>query len=130
MEASGNRPEAEQYHILLVEDDDVLRRLFAKALRSQGYHVEEGSTGWEAVEAIERRCPDLLVADLVLPGPNGQELARACRDRCPDTILVFISGYTEEELHDLDITQVVFLPKPVPPRELIQTVGRLLERKA
>lgn len=116
--------------ILLVEDDDALRRLFATALRTEGYEVEEASTGDEAVAAFDRTCPDLLLSDLVLPGPNGQELASICRNRCPETILVFMSGYTAEELHDLDITQVVFIPKPISPRDLLTTLERLFERRA
>jgi CheY-like chemotaxis protein len=111
--------------ILLVEDDNALRRLFAGVLRSGGYVVEEASTGDEAVAALDRQCPDLLLSDLVLPGPNGQELASLCQARCPDTILVFMSGYTAEELHDLAITQVVFIPKPISPRDLLSTLERL-----
>jgi CheY-like chemotaxis protein len=111
--------------ILLVEDDNALRRLFAEVLRSRGYAVEEASTGDEALAALDRQCPDLLLSDLVLPGPNGQELASLCRARCPDTILVFMSGYTAEELHDLAITQVVFIPKPISPRDLLSTLERL-----
>lgn len=111
--------------ILLVEDDDALRRLFTTALLSEGYMVEAASTGDEAVDAFTRQCPDLLLSDLVLPGPNGEELARLCRERCPDTILVFMSGYSAEELHQLDITQVVFIPKPIQPRDLLATLNRL-----
>jgi CheY-like chemotaxis protein len=114
------------WRILLVEDDDALRRLFAGVLRSRGHDVEEASTGDEAVAALDRHCPDLLLSDLVLPGPNGQELASLCRARCPDTILVFMSGYTAEELHDLAITQVVFIPKPIAPGDLLSTLERLL----
>jgi CheY-like chemotaxis protein len=111
--------------ILLVEDDNALRRLFAEVLRSRGYAVEQASTGDEALAALDRQCPDLLLSDLVLPGPNGQELASLCRARCPDTILVFMSGYTAEELHDLAITQVVFIPKPISPGDLLSTLERL-----
>jgi CheY-like chemotaxis protein len=113
-----------------VEDDDALRRLFAGVLRSNGYVVEEASTGDEAVAAFDRQCPDLLLSDLVLPGPNGQELASLCRARCPEAILVFMSGYTAEELHDLAITQVVFIPKPISPVELVATLERLFARRA
>jgi CheY-like chemotaxis protein len=119
---------ASNHNILLVEDDGPLRRFFAKVLRARGYEVEEASTGWEAMDAFERRCPDLLLADLVIPGPNGQELASACRERCPDTVLVFMSGYSAEELQELDITQVVFLPKPLSAESLLQTIARLLGR--
>jgi two-component system, cell cycle sensor histidine kinase and response regulator CckA len=115
--------------ILLVEDDEALRRLFAGVLRSRGYVVEEASTGDEAVAAFDRQCPDLLLSDLVLPGPNGQELASLCRAKCPEAILVFMSGYTPQELHELAITQVVFIPKPISPVDLAGTLERLLERR-
>jgi CheY-like chemotaxis protein len=127
MEAVGSGPAGAQApRVLVVEDEHELRRLLVRALSGAGYRVEEASTGWEAVDVFDRDCPDLLLADLVLPGPNGQELANLCRERCPDTLLVFMSGYSEDELHDLDITQVVFLPKPVLPGEIVRTVNRLL----
>lgn len=113
--------------ILLVEDDSPVRVTLRKVLVQAGYEVEEAATGEEAVEAFERDCPDLLLSDLVLPPPNGQELANLCRARCPDTIIVFISGYSEDELHDLDIKQVVFLPKPLEAEKLLKTIGRLLD---
>lgn len=113
-------------NILLVEDDGVVRRTLRALLTRAGYEIEEAATGAEAVAAFGRRCPDLLLSDLVLPAPNGQELANLCRSQCPDTIIVFMSGYSEDELHDLDIKQVVFLPKPLEPQKLLRTVGRLL----
>ena len=62
----------------------------------------------------------------MIPPPNGQQLAALCREHCPDMLLVFISGYSEEELHDLEIKQVVFLPKPIEVDELRETIARLL----
>ena len=112
--------------ILLVDDDPGVRLVLGKALRKAGYVVEEAENGEEALEAIERRCPDLLVSDLVIPPPDGQRLAAQCRERCPHTPLIFISGYSEDELHDLDIKQVVFLPKPIEVAGLVKAVGRLL----
>ena len=116
----------EAAHILLVDDDPAGRLTLGKALREVGYDVEEAADGEQALEAVERRCPDLLLSDLVIPPPNGQQLAALCREHCPDMLLVFISGYSEEELHDLDIKQVVFLPKPIEVAELREAVARLL----
>lgn len=113
-------------YILLVDDDPAVRLTLGKALRKADYDVEEAADGEQALEAVERRCPDLLLSDLVIPPPNGQQLASLCREHCPDMILVFISGYSEDELHDLDIKQVVFLPKPIEPAALLDAVGRLL----
>lgn len=88
--------------------------------------MEEAAGGDEALESIQRQCPDVLLSDLVIPPPNGEQLAAMSREYCPDVLLIFMSGYSEDELHDLDIKQVVFLPKPIEARELVDTIGRLL----
>lgn len=112
--------------ILIAEDDGPLRRMLAGALRAGGYDVEAVPDGDAAREAYLRQCPDVLLADLVMPGLNGQELAAACREHCPRTILVFMSGYSEEDLQRLDIRQVVFIPKPISPRDLLASLDRLI----
>jgi CheY-like chemotaxis protein len=112
--------------ILLVDDDDAVRSTLRKVLERAGYEVEEAATGTEAVAAFDAQCPDVLLSDLVLPAPNGQQLASLCRDSCPDTVLIFMSGYSEEELHRLRIKQVVFMPKPIEAGPLLRTLERLL----
>lgn len=113
--------------ILIAEDDEPLRKMLRKALTAAGFEVDDVPTGDAAAESYTQRCPDVLLADLVLPGLNGQELANACREHCPETIMIFMSGYSEDELHRLDIKQVVFLPKPISPADLVRTLDRLLE---
>lgn len=115
-----------RHRILLADDDDRLRTMLRTALVAAGFDVEAVADGDAARDAYLRRCPDLLLADLVMPGLNGQELANACRDHCPDTVLVFMSGYTEQELQRFDIRQVVFIPKPISPRELVTSLKALL----
>lgn len=115
-----------RHRILLAEDDDRLRGMLRSALVAAGFDVEAVADGDAARDAYLRRCPDLLLADLVMPGLNGQELANACREHCPDIVLVFMSGYTEQELQRLDIRQVVFIPKPISPRDLVTSLKALL----
>lgn len=115
-----------RYRILLADDDDRLRQMLAHALTAGGFEVEAVADGDAAREAYLRQCPDVLLADLVMPGLNGQQLAAGCRETCPETILVFMSGYTEDELQRLEIRQVVFIPKPLSPRDLIRTLRLLL----
>lgn len=114
------------HRILLVDDDPAVRDTLGKVLRRAGYDVEDAGSGEAALEAIGRQCPEVLLSDLVIPPPNGEQLAALSREHCPDTILIFMSGYSEDELHDLDIKQVVFLPKPIEPPDLVDTVQRLL----
>lgn len=121
-----NDDRAQAFQILIADDDPAIRGLFSAALRNAGYDVELAADGDEALDALHRRCPDLLLADLVMPGLTGDRLARRLRERCPDAALVFMSGYSEEHLHEMDIKQVVFLPKPIAPRDLVQFVTRIL----
>ncbi len=119
----------QRHRVLLADDDPGIRRVLKAALESGGYEVEAVADGDAAREAYLRQCPDVLLADLVMPGLNGQELAAACRSHCPDAILIFMSGYSEEELQQLEIRQVVFIPKPMSVATLLRTVGRLIDHR-
>jgi two-component system cell cycle sensor histidine kinase/response regulator CckA len=84
--------------ILLVEDEEGLRSLNARGLRSRGYTVIEASNGIEALEALEARdgAIDLVVSDVVMPEMDGPTLLRAMRGRNPDLKIIFVSGYAED----------------------------------
>jgi two-component system OmpR family response regulator len=111
--------------ILVVEDDDDLRRMFRTALSMAGFEVVEAGDGLEALRHIESRPPDLVVLDLVLRALDGisvqQELAaRAVTSRIP---IVVVTG-SSIDTDALDVACV--LRKPVMPDELIKTVRRCL----
>ncbi|WP_159008725.1 cell cycle histidine kinase CckA [Bradyrhizobium sp. S69] len=84
--------------ILLVEDEEGLRSLNARGLRSRGYTVIEASNGVEALEVFDERdgAVDLVVSDVVMPEMDGPTLLRAMRQRNPDLKIIFVSGYAED----------------------------------
>src|ERR1700729_2754440 len=84
--------------ILLVEDEEGLRSLNARGLRSRGYTVVEASNGVEALEALEERdgAVDLVVSDVVMPEMDGPTLLKSMRERNPDLKIIFVSGYAED----------------------------------
>ena len=84
--------------ILLVEDEEGLRSLNARGLRSRGYTVIEASNGIEALEALEERdgAIDLVVSDVVMPEMDGPTLLRSMRKRNPNLKIIFVSGYAED----------------------------------
>jgi two-component system, cell cycle sensor histidine kinase and response regulator CckA len=84
--------------ILLVEDEEGLRSLNARGLRSRGYTVIEASNGVEALEALEEKngAIDLVVSDVVMPEMDGPTLLRKLRGRNPDLKIIFVSGYAED----------------------------------
>jgi two-component system cell cycle sensor histidine kinase/response regulator CckA len=112
--------------ILLVEDEEGLRSLNARGLRSRGYSVVEASNGVEALEALDERngAVDLVVSDVVMPEMDGPTLLREMRGRNPDLKIIFVSGYAEEAFDKSlpENEQFAFLAKPFALSALIAKV--------
>jgi two-component system cell cycle sensor histidine kinase/response regulator CckA len=112
--------------ILLVEDEEGLRSLNARGLRSRGYSVIEASNGIEAMEALEEKngAVDLVVSDVVMPEMDGPTLLREMRVRNPDLKIIFVSGYAEEAFDKSlpENEQFAFLAKPFALSALIAKV--------
>jgi two-component system cell cycle sensor histidine kinase/response regulator CckA len=112
--------------ILLVEDEEGLRSLNARGLRSRGYSVIEASNGIEAMEALEQRngAVDLVVSDVVMPEMDGPTLLKTMRSRNPDLKIIFVSGYAEDAFEKSlpKNQQFAFLPKPFTLSQLVAAV--------
>jgi two-component system cell cycle sensor histidine kinase/response regulator CckA len=130
-EASGQPPKPRadltgQGTILLVEDEEGLRSLNARGLRSRGYSVIEASNGIEAMEALEERdgAVDLVVSDVVMPEMDGPTLLKEMRGRNPDLKIIFVSGYAEDAFEKSlpENQQFAFLPKPFTLSQLVAAV--------
>jgi len=113
------KPQADltgQGTILLVEDEDGLRSLNARGLRSRGYSVIEAANGLEAMEALEEKngAVDLVVSDVVMPEMDGPTLLKEMRQRNPNLKIIFVSGYAEEAFDKSlpENEQFAFLAKP------------------
>ncbi len=118
--------------ILLVEDEAALRGLASKLLQRQGYRIVEAASGAEAVEIweLEAGAFDLLLTDMVMPGGmTGRELAEKLVAEKPELRVIFTSGYsTDMVANNLVLEEEVnFLPKPYPPKALIQIVRACLD---
>jgi len=116
--------------IVLVEDDDVVRRLVSRVLEHEGYRVLGAVSGEEGLEILAREEPDLLLTDLTLPGDlSGLDLGRRALEQRDDLKLICMSGYGEEDIAD-DLVGIArgaaFIGKPFSPKELLDTVNDLL----
>jgi two-component system cell cycle sensor histidine kinase/response regulator CckA len=127
--AAASKPRADltgQGTILLVEDEEGLRSLNARGLRSRGYSVIEASNGVEALEALEERngAVDLVVSDVVMPEMDGPTLLKTMRGRNPDLKIIFVSGYAEDAFEKSlpENQQFAFLPKPFSLSQLVAAV--------
>ncbi len=96
-DVGGAEPLDGKETILLAEDDDALRHLFANYLRSKGYRVIEAVDGPNALQASEEEkgLIHALVTDMVMPGFGGHKLAELLLARRPDIPVIFLSGYTD-----------------------------------
>jgi two-component system cell cycle sensor histidine kinase/response regulator CckA len=127
--AAAPKPRADltgQGTILLVEDEEGLRSLNARGLRSRGYSVIEASNGVEALEALEEKegAVDLVVSDVVMPEMDGPTLLKTMRGRNPDLKIIFVSGYAEDAFEKSlpENQQFAFLPKPFTLSQLVAAV--------
>jgi PAS domain S-box-containing protein len=116
--------------VLLVEDDDLVRGLAARALTRQGYRTHAFPDGPSALAWLEATAEtiDILVSDVVMPGMSGPDLAGRVRALRPGLPVLLTSGYADGVLPDPDALPAgaAFLAKPYSPQELATRVRQLL----
>ena len=115
--------------ILVVEDDDVERELVRMTLERQGYAVETAEDGISGYELALSGRPDLIVADIQMPAADGVHLVRRVRDTAEiaATPVVIVSGMGfGDAAYTLTQGADAYVPKPLDPESLIETVRRLL----
>jgi two-component system cell cycle sensor histidine kinase/response regulator CckA len=116
--------------ILLVEDEDPVRAVNARALTARGYTVLEAASGVEALQIIEERAEpvDLVVSDVVMPEMDGPTLLVELRKRFPTLKVVFVSGYAEDAFKKNlpDGEAFNFLAKPFTLKQLVETVKQVI----
>ncbi len=122
--AAAAGPETAAGTVLVVEDEPALRQVIARTLRRDGLEVLTAADGDEAVRIARAEHVDVLVSDVVMPGPSGPETAAAIQQLQPHVTAVFISGHTPEVIENLAMVGV--LRKPFRQEELVTTVRRAL----
>src|SRR5687767_4900281 len=115
--------------ILAVDDDLELLGLISFALRQAGYLVIQATDGSEALQALDREQPDLVILDVNLPRLNGFEVVRRIREQVDTPIMMLtVRGSEEDEVKGLDLGADDYLTKPFSPRTLLARVRALLRR--
>ncbi len=116
--------------VLLVEDEEAVRRFAARALESRGYTVLKATTGVEALDVLAAHGEqiDLVISDVMMPEMDGPKLLQQMRKTLPEMKVIFISGYAEEALRrDLaEDESFMFLPKPFSLKDLASAVKEAL----
>ncbi|MDH0745637.1 response regulator [Pseudomonas sp. GD03842] len=109
--------------ILLVDDDPAVRSVTAMMLVSLGYSVVEAENGEEALKKIDA-CVDLVLTDFAMPNMTGAELAARVRREHPDLPVMFITGFADIDI--LDVDQQLIVQKPYKEEELARKLANVL----
>jgi DNA-binding NtrC family response regulator len=118
--------------ILIVEDEEEVRKLAGKILERQGYKILETFNGDDALVACEKsRIPiHLMLADVVMPGMSGSELAKLLKPLYPEIKILYMSGYTDDSIvrHGVLEKGVNYIQKPFTMEGLARKVREVLEQ--
>jgi two-component system OmpR family response regulator len=125
MTANGNGQ-----RILVVDDEPSIVDAVATALRYEGFEVEEASTGRDALEAVTRHEPDLIVLDWMLPDIDGIEVGRRLRARGYRTAVLFLTAKdaTENKVEALRAGGDDYVTKPFSLAEIVARIQAILRR--
>jgi len=120
--------------ILLVEDDDNVRKLIHTCLKRFGYEVLPAENGEKALKLVDKnevKELDLLITDVVMPGMNGRTLAETVSRKYPSIKTIYMSGYTDDAIihHGVLDSGFYFMQKPFAPADLAQKVREVLDQK-
>src|SRR5437588_10950324 len=118
--------------ILVVDDEPSIVDAVATALRYEGYEVEEATTGRDALGAVARFEPDLVVLDWMLPDVEGIEVGRRLRERGFKTAVLFLTAQdaTENKVEALRAGGDDYVTKPFSLAELVARAQAILRRTA
>ena len=120
--------------LLVVEDDDGVRTVVQRILLGAKYEVVVARSPAEALDLV--RAPetqfDVLVTDVIMPGMNGRRLAELVQAMRPDTLVLYMSGYTDDVVLQSGVlpTDSAFVPKPLNANALLVRVRELLDRRS
>lgn len=119
------------FRILFVEDDFTLRTALGDALAGEGHAVTAAADGHEARALLREQRFDLVVLDIMLPGPSGLELLRELRGRDADTPVLLLTARGDEgdKVLGLELGADDYVTKPFSLRELLARVKAMLRRR-
>jgi PAS domain S-box-containing protein len=118
--------------IMVVEDEDAVRKMISRVLEGFGYKVITAENGDEALKIMkkqEKGSVDMLVTDVIMPGTSGKELMKRLTADHPLTKVLYISGYTDDVIVDHGVLEkgISFLQKPFSPNVFLKRVRKVLD---
>jgi len=120
----------EEIEILVVEDEESIRKFIKINLVKCGYRVSEADTGEAALEMIMKNKPAAVILDIMLPGIDGFEVCEKIRSLMPDIIIIMLTarGQDTDKITGLEIGADDYMVKPFNPLELVARLRNILRR--
>src|SRR3990170_8971777 len=114
--------------ILIVDDDQHIRRLYKEELEEEGYEVVVAATGAEALELFERENPDLVTLDILMPDIDGIKLLRQMKEKRPRVPIIMSTAYDYRDDFAVWASEA-YIVKSSDLTELKATIKKLLEKR-
>jgi putative two-component system response regulator len=120
-----------QEGILIVDDEETIRRLVREALSNEGYHCQEAGNAEQAMDKLRSSTVDLVILDIRMPGKSGTELLPEIKLRYPDTAVIMATAVTDTQtaIQCMKHGAYDYFTKPFSLDEVILSVDRALEKR-
>jgi len=117
--------------ILVVDDDETVRRSYLRSLQSVSCQVASASNGEEALQTMERNPFDVVLLDMRMPGLDGLSVLRTIKQKWPDSEVVIITGYptVDSAKEAVRLGAYDYVSKPVGPQDVINVADGAITRK-
>jgi two-component system alkaline phosphatase synthesis response regulator PhoP len=117
-------------HILIVDDDEMVRMALVELLKPEGYMLDLAASGKEALVKIDENKYDLMMFDIIMPEIDGLELCKKVRSRVEykEIPIVFLTAKSREQdkLKGLEAGANLFLSKPISPEKLLSIISETI----
>ena len=115
--------------VWIVDDDSSIRWVLARALRSEGFEVEDFEDAESVLNALEKKQPEVLMTDIRMPGMSGLDLAKIIQEKYTSIVCIIMTAHTDLEsaLASYDTGAFEYLPKPFDLDEAVRLVQRAVE---
>ncbi len=125
-----NRPDLNDVHILVVDDDKMIRKVLQKGIQHAGYDCSVAESGKEALKILEARTVDVVITDIKMPEMDGIELTKIVKAKYQSDVIV-ITGYSEDFIYEdvIELGASDFAEKPVRLGELNVRLKQVLKER-
>ncbi len=117
--------------VLVVDDEDVIRRGICRVMEGRGYQAEAAESGYGAVEKLQKTPFSIVITDLKMPGMDGIEVLKAIKILQPEVPVIIITGYStvDTAVEAMKNGAFDYIAKPFTPDQMIEMVEKALEQK-